>query len=89
MKRKTLSEGGDDMIRQMRETLQSLKSEIEANGGTVLEFGFHIGRSRKSQLYRDKELGEERKSKSIHPRLASNVIGILETVVQPDGSEPF
>jgi hypothetical protein len=73
----------------MRETLESLKDEIEANGGTVLDFGFHISRPRKSKVYKDNETGLDVVMPSIPPGFAPSVIGCLRQVVTGPSNVPF
>jgi hypothetical protein len=77
MSREDNEEMGGKKLREMRETLQALKDDIEAGGGHVLDFGFHISRPRFARKYKDKETGEDQETKSVDPRLSRSVVSLL------------
>lgn len=77
MSRQDNEETGGKKLKEMRETLQALKDDIESGGGHVLDFGFHISRPRSARKYKDKDSGEERETVAVDPRLCKLVLNLL------------
>lgn len=57
--------------------LQTMKSDIEYQGGIVLDFGFNIPRPRRARFYKDKN-GNPKKSKGVNKDLACNVYRLIK-----------
>lgn len=65
------------VMADIREFIYSTKTEIEANGGVVLDFGFYIPMPRQSVRYRDKKTGEFRETKAVSPVVAKKLYSTL------------
>lgn len=61
----------------IRDFLFSSKTEIEVNGGVLLDFGFYIPMPRQSVRYRDKKTGEFVASKAVSPLIGKKIFSSL------------
>lgn len=61
------------VMSDIREYISSVKNEIEANGGVVLDFGFYIPMPRQSVRYRNKQTGEYQQTKAVSPLIAKKL----------------
>lgn len=65
------------VMADIRDFLFSSKTEIEVNGGVLLDFGFYVPMPRQSVRYRDKKTGEFVASKAVSPLISKKLFTAL------------
>ena len=70
-----------DQVKAVNELIDSLKADIEQNGGRIIDFGFHIPAPSRSVVYCKK--GKMKKTKAISSQIAPFIINKFLDVVDP------
>lgn len=68
---------GMDMKKEIQELLEAMKTEIEKAGGTVIDFGFHIPKPRRSVPYKDKK-GKKQFRRGTSSRIQMPILETLD-----------
>jgi hypothetical protein len=69
---------GPKMRNDVKEIIDSLKAEIESNGGHVIDFGFSIPSPRESVDYEEKKTGLKKKTRRVSSKIHKKVLGTIE-----------
>lgn len=77
MKPSTIIYEGLQMKKEIQEILQAMKEDIESEGGTLLDFGFHIPKPKRSRPYKDKK-GKKKFTKSTSSRIQAPLLELLD-----------